>query len=313
MIDRREFFRYLGYGSAGMAVLPHFLKGCSMNGNGNEDHYVNFEGIMPIAIVSDCSRLVLANGVLKDPIRTALTADINLRLPGNPSRLGSSIPFDDVTLLGVLEQLKQKMDPGSDRELMKLSLLMGWIIFHPLKKSMTQVFSKLVDQGYHYDSIRVYLDTYLIRQVSGIREDPELDYTEFTNFFQALLPRMVTRLHTLKPDYNEGPEWVNRMSDWRSANRELTEKYGELIAREDREMHDQVIRRYNVYDPGDRLIQLVRNMDHGTNPAEIEKLIMSDPGNSLYTRGLVSAYNNVMAAQEYFDGEIDLARLKKQL
>lgn len=313
MIDRRDFFRYLGYGSAGMVVLPHLLKGCNLNGNDNEDHYVNFEGIMPIAIVSDCSGLVLANGVLKDPIREALTADINLPLPGNPSRLGSSIPFDDVTLLGVLEHLKQNMDPGSDRQLKKLSLLMGWIIFHPLKKSMTTVFSKLVDQGYHYDSIRAYLDTYLIRQVSGIQEDPDLDGEEFAHFFQTMLPRMITRLHTLKPDYNDGPEWVNRMSDWRKANRELTGKYGALIAREDLEMHDQLIRRHNVYNPEDRLICLVRNMDHVVSPAEIEKLIMSDPGNSIYTKGLVSAYHNVMAAQDYFDGNIDLGKLKKML
>jgi len=312
-MNRRNFFRYVGYGSAGAMVIPSFFTACNFSLNDHNDSYVNFEGIMPVAIVTDCSRLLLATESLNDGIREMLKADINQSIPGNLSRLGSSIPFDDETVLTAFQQLRKKLDPGSETQKKKISLLLGWLMFHPLRKEMTRIFSKLVDQGYHYDTIRIFYDTYIFRQVSGSQDTGNLTKENATNFFRAMHPRMVTRLHTLKPEYNDGPGWVVKMSEWRRNNHELTGLYGSFLVKPDQEMYNRFFKRYNVYDPQDQLIMLVNNMKQQISSGKVEKLILSDPGNSIYARSLVDGYKNVVSAQEFLNGKIDIENLKQRL
>ncbi len=312
-IDRRDFVRFIGAGSAGLLLAPAILRACKANGNGNEDCYVNFDGIMPIAMVTDCSRLLLDSGKLSPEITEALTADINLPLTGNLSRLGSSIPFDDESVFTVLEELRQNMGSDPEKNLRKLSMILGWMIFRPLKKAMTDIVHKLVEQGYHYDNIRAYIDTYLMRQFSGDRQGVVVSSEEVQDLLNNILARMITRLHTLKPDYIDGLGWVNRISDWREENHLRMDKYGTLIVEDDQELLEHVIRKYNVYHPGDRLIALVRSDDSGEGTENVEKVILSDPGNSIYAKSLVKGYNNVLRVQDYLQGNIELSKLKKLL
>ncbi len=313
MIDRRDFFRFMGAGTAGMLIAPALLRACKMNGNGNEDAYVNFDGIMPIAMVTDCSRLLLGCGKLSEEMKQALKADINLPLPGNLSRLGSSIPFDDENIFAALQNIQESWESDPELSLRKFSLLLGWMIFRPLKKTMTDVFHRLVEEGYHYDTIRTYIDTYLLRQFSGDRHNTGTIINDAQDLLQGILPRMITRLHTLKPDYNDGPGWVNRISGWRVDNATRMERYGMLVVEDDPELNDHVIRKYNVYNPGDRIITLVRSMKADSGGETVDKVILSDPGNSIYAKSLVKGYNNVLSVQDYLQGDIDLSKLKKLL
>jgi hypothetical protein len=313
MIDRRDFFRFLGTGTAGIMVAPVFLNGCTVNGNGNEDNYVNFDGIMPIAMVTDCSSLLLASGTLSERIAAALKADINLPLAGNLSRLGSSIPFDDENVFDALQGVVSNWDQDTERMAKKLSLILGWVIFRPLKKSMTNIFQKLVDEGYHYDSIRSYFDTYLIRQFSGHRESFANREEDLQDLLTGILPRMITRLHTLKPDYKDGLAWVNRMSNWRMENVSRMEHCGTLIAEDDQDLYEHVIRKYNVYNPEDRLIALARSPEGIAGPEKVEQVILSDPGNSIYAKSLEKGYQNIQTVQDFIDGKIELGKMKKML
>ena len=214
-------------------------------------------------------------------------------------------------MVDYLEVLKKDLDPSSETQPKKLSLLLGWLMIHPLKKAMSDVYGKLIDQGYHYDTITLYYDAYMLRQISTDPDSGTPGEKDAQDFLNTLLARMVTRLHTFKPDYLDGPGWVVRMSEWREENPAKMNQYGSLIAEDDPEMYKQFVKRHNVYDPEDRLLDLLRKNGASADPGEVDKLIMSDPGNSIYTKSLVRGYENVLAAEKYFTGKSDITELKK--
>jgi hypothetical protein len=253
---------------------------------------------------------------LKDSLvefRAMVTGDIHQNLPGNLSRLGSSIPFENELILDYFENLKNSWDPNIDVNRKKASLILGWFMFQPLKKSMSEVYRKLIAQGYHYDRITNYYDAYMLKQVSGDPDMENLNESSVQEFFNSLGPRMVTRLHTYKPDYIDGPGWVVRMSDWRIRNKERVEQYGSLVIENDQEKYKNFIKKYNVYNPEDQLIKMVRDKRSEFSSDSVDKLILSDPGNSIYTKAIVQGYKNLVAAEQYFQGKSSLGDLKQLL
>jgi hypothetical protein len=308
-MDRRVFFNQLGLGSAGLLLGSSWLSSCSFGENGDNGSAIGIGGILPIAYSIDCSRLLIEAEGLEEPYSSLVKGDINLRIPGNLSRLGSSVPFGDAPMTEYLAELKAAWDPGEPAAMMKTSLAMGWIMVQPLRKSMSQVYKKLISQGYHYDTINRYYDVFMLKQLSG---DPEVAVSsaeDVEHFFRALVPRMITRLHTLKPDYQDGPGWVVRMSEWRKENLNLAKSYAEMYVQDDEELNKHLIRRYNIYDPSDKLIRLLREGNAGS----AQKTFLSDPGNSVYSKSLVKGYTNAQALTNYLAGNSGLEEVKALL
>jgi len=94
------------------------------------------------------------------------------------------------------------------------------------------------------------------------------------------------------------------MSEWRKENVEAMQRVAGQYATDDQEMYNRFIKRYNVYREDDRLVELVRNMTKPEDPESVRKLILSDPGSSLYTKSMVKGYENILAAQDYFGGSL---------
>jgi hypothetical protein len=86
-----------------------------------------------------------------------------------------------------------------------------------------------------------------------------------------------------------------------------------MLLEEDPEIHRHLVKKYNVYKPEDKLIKLVRANGSGLNAESINKLFLSDPGNSIYAKSLVKSYKNVIAADQFFQGKTDLADLRQNL
>jgi len=312
-MERRLFFRQIGYGTAGLMILPNMICSCTLNGNENHDHSVVIDGIMPIAAIIDCSALLATPGTLNKEFRAMITGDIHQDLSGNLSRLGSSIPFGDDQMLEYFENMKNKWDPDIDANRKKASLILGWFMLQPLKKSMSEVYRKLIAQGYHYDGITNYYDAYMLKQVSREPDMEDLNESSVQEFFNSLGPRMVTRLHTFKPDYLDGPGWVVRMCDWRVRNKERVDQYGSLVIENDQEKYRSYIKKYNVYNSEDQLIKLVRDNKSEFTSETVDKLILSDPGNSIYTKSIIQGYKNVLTAEQFFQGNSSLGELKQLL
>jgi len=308
-MDRRDFFNSLGLGSAGLMLGSTWLTSCSLGENNENGSAICIGGILPIAYSIDCSRLLLDSGGLDTPYASLLEGDINLRIPGNLSRLGSSVPFGDAPMSEYLAELKAEWNPGEPAAMMKASLAMGWIMVQPLRKSMSQVYKKLISQGYHYDTINQYYDVFMLRQFSGAPDASSSSANDVEHFFRALVPRMITRLHTLKPDYQDGPGWVVRMSEWRKENLDLAESYAEMYVQDDEVLNKHLIDRYNVYDPSDKLIRILRE----NNAGSAKKTFLSDPGNSVYAKSLVKGYTNAQALTDYLAGNSGLEDVKALL
>jgi hypothetical protein len=58
---------------------------------------------------------------------------------------------------------------------------------------------------------------------------------------------------------------------------------------------------------------MVRDKRSEFSSDSVDKLILSDPGNSIYTKAIVQGYKNLVAAEQYFQGKSSLGDLKQLL
>ena len=71
------------------------------------------------------------------------------------------------------------------------------------------------------------------------------------------LPRMITRVHILEPDLDDGAGWVVRMTQWRKENEELMEKYAQVYTRPDKDKRKKYVYDIDFYDDSDKIFDLL--------------------------------------------------------
>ena len=78
----------------------------------------------------------------------------------------------------------------------------------------------------------IYQDTYLLKTLAGTKA-AQVAYEDLNQLLKVMLPRAITRVHTLIPDSQNGPEWVVRMGQWRKENNDLMEQYARIYTQPD--------------------------------------------------------------------------------
>ena len=315
---RREFFKQLTYSGVAAAFLPAILSSCRDPFLSSDKNCVDLDGILPITFIGDCADLILQLSSISEKGRTALRADINLNIPGNMSRLAPALLFQDETILELLNHTKHEWDSGTGDSTteQKYALYMGWIIYSDFREATGKLYHRLIDNGYHYDDIRVCHDAFIIRQLSdntGI--DPGITPDILEEFLNLMLPRMITRLHTFKPDATDGKKWVNDMTGWRKANKDLIRKYAEEIIHPNQDYIDKFILKPGFYEPLDDIIQLARKIRKGVNVPENDILntLKSDSGNSIYAKSLVNGIEKAKLTDLFTTGELGFSEFSHQI
>ena len=317
--NRRDFLRQISYGSTAILISPSILSACQTGTVPGEKNSIDLDGIIPITFINDAAGLILMNGNISETTREALTADINLNISGNMSRIAAGLCLPEVKILDLLAKLKREWsDRDSDMKLEhKYSLFLGWIIYSGFRTVTGDLYHKLINKGYHYDDIRIFHDAFMFRQISNISSttDPLCSVQELAELFQIMLPRMITRLHTFMPDSDDGKQWVLDITEWRKANKKLMSKYAAAYVNPSTENIERFILQPGFYAVDDQIIQIARKLHNGVHVSaeEISSTLKSDSGNSLYAKSLVRGLKKAELTDQYFTDKLSHSDFSNQI
>lgn len=324
--DRRRFFRNAFAGSAGMFFIPSILKAASLidplmyspslngisesgvfrtdNKNAVQDCLLN--GLATISVIEDACILAFCSGRLSDRSCIAATADIHVRVPGSKGRLAGVLPPEDKRIFELIDILKN--NPGADHFDEKLALVFGWTGVNAAYRKFSP-FLEGKDPGEAL-IIRINQDALLIREFSKPESDPtRAAVKDVENMLHAMLARALTRVHTLKPDTDDGMGWVNRMAAWRRRNREIMEMYARAIVQSGEPDAGK-----NFYDRADGIIAAARKLQKSWK-VEPETIFREagKAGGSFYARAIRENFNSIISVNDYLEDRCSRGELSSTL
>ena len=262
-------------------------------------------GLLPVALVEDCFDLAFVLPELSTLTKTALAGDIDLKIPGNKGRLAPSLALKMEVLPDVLKKIKAPTEEAKSMQADKLSFLLGILTNNALRDRLQPVYEQYADDA---RELSIYQDTYLLRTLAG-PSAASVKYEDLDQLLKVMLPRAITRVHTLIPDSQDGPEWVVRMGQWRKENHDLMEQYARIYTQPDSEKEKKYVRDTNFYEANDPIIQLARKTQNGERVDEKELNQHVDEAlggaGSRYARALATGIHRVRTVDEFLRETID--------
>ncbi|MFW6310441.1 MAG: hypothetical protein ACOC1D_04995 [Prolixibacteraceae bacterium] len=312
-IDRRNFIKQGALGSAGIllgssmaANAAGFFSRQGINNNG-------LGGLVPVSVIEDTNLLLLRSGNFKEHAGFALASDLHTRpaAPGNKGRIASVLPVQDKKLLQLLRIIRD--DKKLTNRVEKIAIAFGWICHNAAARHIKPVYGNN-PAAEEILEIQSYHDAQLIKEISGIKVSAKVNEEYIASLFNEMLPRAATRVHTLIPA-SDGPEWVNRITDWRVENKSYLENLAKIIVRPENSKKVKYVDSPNFYAPSDSVIFCCRNLQKAIDvkPAKIKKAVSEASTGSLYARALGEAYTNIANANEYLNGNLSEQELDRKL
>ncbi len=290
-----------------MLFLPSLLQAAQVLNPDNNSPYSLMVGLLPISIIDNACMLAFRTNTLSKPSREAATADLHVKLPGNKGRLAIVLPPDNKKLLELMELLKNNKDLEKRNE--KLALAFGWTGVNAVHRHVNRDMAKLEKKA--FIGARVQQDALIVKEFSKPEYDPvQASAQDMENLLKSLLPRAITRVHTLKPDNDDGIGWVNRMSAWRRENTRLMKLYAQALVGDDGKQTSG-----NFLAMDDNLVLYARNLQKnidvkaGTILQEIE----NGQAKSLYGKALQETTASILAINKYLDGKLSGEEISRKL
>ncbi len=262
-------------------------------------------GLLPVALVEDCFDLAFVLPELSTLTKTALAGDIDLKIPGNKGRLAPSLTLKMEVLPDVLRKIKKPAEEAKSMQADKLSFLLGILTNNALRDQLQPVYEQYADS---VQELSIYQDTALLRALAGPTAT-SVKYEDLDQLLKVMLPRAITRVHTLIPDSQDGPEWVVRMGQWRQENHDLMEQYARIYTQPNSEKEKKYVQDTNLYDANDPIIQLARKTQNGerVDEDELERYVneaLGGTGNR-YAQALATGIHRIRTVDKFLQGTID--------
>ena len=312
-INRRSFLKHSALGSAGIFLGGSVLNARDMFAAAHSDLKSGVGGLVPVSIIEDANLLVLRMNTLEGDAAFALASDLHNRpaAPGNKGRLASLLPVQDRKLMELLTVIKQKKDIKNRVE--KIAIANGWICNNATYKYLKPVYGDDPSPERIMD-VQAYHDAQLLIELSDLQVTGEEKKAYLAALFNEMLPRTITRVHTLIPA-RDGHDWVNRMTDWRVANKTYLDRLAEIMVNPELSKKQTYVNNPNFYDPSDVLIVFCRNLQHAKNVKvdKIEKAVDEASNGSLYAKALSESVKNIKAANEFVNENLTGNELEKKL
>jgi len=296
---------------AGLFFAPTFLAKARAAAAANG--VAQLTGVVPISAMEDSCTLAFSSGKIPHVMRNNLVTHINLRLPGNIGRLANAIPACDKRIVQLLDYLKSAKPEDDEYYHHKMALAFGtaancayYEVFKPVHSNFSDAETK--------QEAMLYQDTALLRAISNEGHSSNVSVRQFEEILKVMLPRTITRVHTLIPDYEDGIGWVNRMSEWRMQTPNVFEQYAEAYAAPKMDKLKKYVTAVNFYDKNDAAILACRKLQNAemVKLDELEKAV-SAKANSLYAKAIAKGYENIHATAAYLEGKVGTDKLVAQL
>ena len=312
-INRRSFLKHSALGSAGIFLGGSLLNARDMFAAARSDLKSGVGGLVPVSIIEDANLLVLRMNTFEGDAAFALVSDLHNRpaAPGNKGRLASLLPVQDRKLMELLKIIRQKKDLKNRVE--KIAIANGWICNNATYKYLKPVYGNDPSPERIMD-VQAYHDAQLLIELSDMQVTSDVKEAYLAALFNEMLPRTITRAHTLIPA-KDGHDWVNRMTDWRVANKQYLDRLAEIMVNPELSKKQEYVSGQDFYNSSDALLVYCRNLQHAKNVKvdKIEKAVDEASNGSLYAKALSESVTNIKAANEYINGNLSGSELENKL
>ncbi|MFW5781298.1 MAG: twin-arginine translocation signal domain-containing protein [Bacteroidota bacterium] len=313
IINRRSFLKHSALGSAGIFLGGSLLNARDMFAAARSALKSGVGGLVPVSIIEDANILVSRTAEFNGDSEFALTSDLHTRpaAPGNKGRLASILPVQDKKLMELLDLIRQKKDLKNRVE--KIAIANGWICNNATFKYLKPVYGNDPSPEKIMD-IQAYHDAQLLIELSGMQVTSGVKEEYLAALFNEMLPRTLTRVHTLIPA-EDGHDWVNRMTDWRVANKTYLDTLAQIMVNPELSKKQDYVDGPNFYGSSDALLVYCRNLQHAKNVKtdKIEMALNEASNGSLYAKALSESVKNIMAANEFVNGNLSGSELENRL
>lgn len=308
-IDRRSFLKNTSLTTAGMLFMPSILQaeGIFSTQNLTNNNFFPIP-LTLISVIEDSCMLTFMSGMLTEDMQNAVLSDIHVRPPGNKGRMAGVLPPMDKRLIELLEKLKNNKE--ADRYHAKLSVAAGWAI----KNAVHGTFREFFDGKTTQDAAEagIHMDATVLGNLSVPVHNPtRASAQEMEELLNIIVPRAITRTHTIKPDSDDGIGWVNRMTEKRKVMKEKFGYYARAIVNPDKSYLPE-----NFYQYDDPIISAARDLQNAKdlkkNDVVMQLTNKSLPG-SMYGMAVRKSTDNILAINDYMSKRRNVRQLEKQI
>lgn len=310
-INRRNFIKNTSLSAAGMMFIPSILRaeGLSVSDSKTNRNFCPVPFTL-ISIIEDSAMLTYMLGKLSEVSRNALVSDIHFRptVSGNKGRMAGVLPPLDKRLLTLIKFLKNNQE--TEKYPAKLSVAMGWAVRNATHTTFLDFFEGKDPEAVSQSGI--HMDATVMRHLSLPDFDPSrASAEEMEELLNIIVPRAITRTHTLKPDSDDGIGWVNRMSEKRRNMKNKFAHYASAMVKPDVKFLPP-----NFYDADDKIIQIARALQNAEKVRKEQITGIMDEkqtGKSLYGQTLNKSAHSILAINDFMEGSISDQQLEQQL
>jgi hypothetical protein len=307
-INRRKFIQNSTITSAGMFLLPSMIQASSMFQRTPDGMSITMIGLTPISIIDGACMLAFRSGALSVASQEVITSDIHLRgTPGNKGRLAVLMPPMNKKILELVKTLKSGKNTKYFKE--KRAIAFGWVAVNAVERHInTRLEGKTEDE---IIAIRMHQDAMVIHGLSKPEHDTQAaSERDMENLLNSILVRTITRVHTLKPDSDDGIGWVNRMSAWRKQNVETMQALAKAIVK------PNILKAgKDFYEGTDKIIAYAIALQKGklVKSNEIMSIQQEKMPDSLYGKALTEATRNILGIDQFLDNKMNLDEVEALL
>ena len=237
-LSRRTFLRLSAIAGAGLMLNPLFSFG--KNASTEEGFFIN--GMIPTCLLLQTAALAQQGTSVSQEVKNALKFSIWLNNDSNFAFAGL-LPHK----WSVVAESSFSAIPNE-----KPAFKAGTIVSGVANECFSKIYANCEQKEMH--DLRLYHDSFLLRNISNIdvRQTKE---AELAIFFQTLVSPMITRTHTLRPNRDDGMDWIVRMTRWNRAYYAYCQELARTIIEPDPKKEDAYINKTNFMNVSDRSVR----------------------------------------------------------
>lgn len=300
-ISRRNFLcNSLLAGASIMATPANLLASLPSPTPQNFDSQT--QGLLPFVIFSDVSFLLSLRNHNYHPVLNAVfRVDLDKPLADHKLQLAAVLQPQKESLKAQLIELKAQNanDNSYDAAFLKSksAFITGCIMkFHIDKIFGAYYHKKAKNDKNTLSKISLYHDAFLL-QLMTTGTDTTSD--DISILLQAMFPRMIGRIHTLKPDPSDAENWVVRMTNWRKANKNYLKTLATTIIKPDSKLYAEYITDAGFYNENDPIIVGLQGNDK----------ISKGDNKSLYGRALNASYEAILRFDKFLNNTLEVENI----
>lgn len=295
MIKRREFIINSIVAGVGISVFPREV----FSKNVLPSAIQPFTGIIPVSIIYEVSDLVQSSKKMKPVIKRSLQASIHQDSDANYCLIASAIPVNREAIFQFARSFKdQEANDAFSRK--KLAFTIGWMIMKAINDTYSNI-HRLFSSQDEINEMNIYQSAHLIKM---LMLSDAYDENDLKTLFNALLPRTLGRMHTLKPDTDNCKKWLKSMSHYRGNNQKNLELLSKLTVKPDQKKVYKYIEALNFYNKKE-LIEM-RKLLTGNETLNYDT-------KSLYGNAINTSVRNLQSFSSFLEGRISEERFKSDL